>query len=269
MSRDSPASPAHSQLWNEVRALSHSVTVHGETLTRTIASDLHALSPFPTGLGKRHPGPPLTRATSWKGERPARDRQGQLVSGKGSCAPLVSSQPVPSSPSSSSPQDPRPGLAARDGILRVPPPPPPQPKGGGSRPVQAWGRRPLPSAIGPTLRVLFAISQRSPAAPRAWGRPAQVRVRERCMVGERGEGIRGREGKEMGGPEPQSLRCLAPQCSLPPPHQTPTSLPSLEGPISTLSVSTLPLSLLEDWVSREDSRKPRAAGGGGTLKEDL
>ena len=31
------------------------------------------------------------------------------------------------------------------------------------------------------------------------------------------------------------------------PSPDPTSLPSLEGPISALSVSTLPLSLLEDW----------------------
>ena len=70
-------------------------------------------------------------------------------------------------------------------------------------------------------------------------------MRGRARQGGVGGGKGGGEGD--GGARAPVAQMSCPSVQPPTPHQTPTSLPSLEGPISALSVSTLPLSLLEDW----------------------
>ena len=58
-----------------------------------IFTPLPSRVPTPPAWGSVTPGP-LTRPTSWKGGRSARDRQGQLVSGEeGSCVPGPSHSP--------------------------------------------------------------------------------------------------------------------------------------------------------------------------------
>lgn len=242
---------------NEVRALSHSVTIHGETLTRAPPLDLHA-SPFPgpdaSGLGKRHSRPP---------HPPDRLEGWTLSPGQAGAAGVWGgrqlrpwSQPVPSSPPPPLPRTPGPG-SQRNGI---PPAVPPHlaGEGEGSRPRQAWGEIPRPLPLGPTPPSPLISQQRPPAAPRAWGEAS-------AGAWESAAGREGR-GRRWGGPEPQSPRCLAPQSSLPTPHQTPPCCPAWKDLSPRCQYAHSPCLSWKTGGSREDSRKPRVLVVVGPLK---
>ena len=213
-----------------------------------IFTPLPSRVPTPPAWGSVTPSP-LTRPTSWKGGRSARDRQGQLVSGRKAAAPLVPAFPLLAS---SSPQDPRPGLAARWNS----PSGAPQPGGGGGgEQAQAGvGGNSPPRPPGPNS----SESSDLPAAPA--GCPKGVGGGQRRCVGERGRegGEEGRgEGKEMGGPEPQSPRCLAPQSSLPPLTRPPPRCPAWKNLSPPCQYPHSPCLSWKIGGIREDSRKPR------------
>ena len=232
---------------NEVRALSHSVTIHGETLTRAPPLILHA-SPFPgpdaSGLGKRHSRPPHPpdRLEGWT-LSPGQEGAAGVWGGR-QLRPW--SQPVSSSPPPPLPRTPGPG-SLRNGI---PPAVPPHlaGEGEGSRPRQAWGEIPRPLPLGPTPPSPLISQQRPPAAPRAWGEAS-------AGAWESGAGRVGR-GRRWGAQNPSRPDVLPLS-----PASQPLTRPHLAAQLGrtylrAVSIHTPSVSP-GTGGSREDSRKPR------------
>lgn len=242
--------PCSQPALNEVRALSHSVTVHGETLTRTPSLDLHASLSLPDGPGEASlPAPSPARQAGRVDAQPGTGR-GSWCLGRKAAAPLVPACPLLAS--SSSPQDPRPGLAARWNSPSGGPPKTWRGRGEGSRPRQAWGEIPRPLPLGPTPPSPLISQQRPPAAPRAWGE-ASAGAWESAAVGGGGSKGEGR-GRRWGRPEPQSLRCLAPQCASPPLTRPPPRCPAWKDLSPLCQYPHSPCLSWKIGVSREDSR---------------